>query len=157
MQEKIENILAVLNLTPIDGVMIVIGTVLIFALYKTLETQVFRPLLEHVEQRESVTAGALFTADQMRQKASALRTRYDDAMFQARVEANKTRSDVVRDAKTKASQIVAKAEAEAAESIKAGRIAITEQLKRAQSSAETEAKELASRLASQVDSQLSLN
>jgi F0F1-type ATP synthase membrane subunit b/b' len=154
MQDKIAKALHLFDLTPTDGVMIAAGTALLFALYKSLETLVFRPTLEHVEHRESATAGALFTADQMRQKTTALRTRHADALFQARVEANRTRADIVRDAKAQASAIVAKAESEAAAELAAGRQAIQEQLKRAEVGAEKAAQDLASQLASQVDSQL---
>ena len=85
MQDTIVQALKVFDLTPLDGVMIIVGTVLIFALYKSLEVLVFQPTMEHVEQRESATVGALFTADQMRQKTTALRARHTEALFQARV------------------------------------------------------------------------
>lgn len=157
MLETLTNVLSAISLTPLDGGMIVVGTVLIFTLYKSLEVAVFRPLLEHVEQREGVTTGALFTASQMRQKAEALRARYDDALFQARVEANRQRSEIVREAKATASSILSEAEAAAAREIQAGRAAIDAQVKSAQTQAETQAQELASKLASQVDNQLTVH
>jgi F0F1-type ATP synthase membrane subunit b/b' len=97
----------------------------------------------------------LFTAQQMREKALALRSRYDEAMFQARVEGNRTRVDIIAEAKTQAAQIVSAAEAEAAAELKAGRVAIADQLSKAKQGAEKEATVLAATLASQVDAQLS--
>jgi len=155
MNGTLHNVLAAISLTETDGLMILVGSGLIFTLYKSLQVLVFEPLLEHVEQRESVTEGAMFTAEQMRQKALALRGRYDEAMFQARVEANKTRAQIISEAKNEASKIIAAAEGDAAAELKAGRSAIADQLSRAKQSAEQEATALASTLASQVDSQLS--
>lgn len=157
MQNPIEKALKLFDLTPTDGVMILVGTALIFALYKSLELLVFKPTLEHVEHRESATDGALFTADQMRQKTSALRARHADALFQARVEANRARAEMVGEAKTQAAAIVAKAESEAAAELVAGRQAIEEQLKRAEVGAEKVAQELATQLATQVDSHLAVH
>lgn len=155
MNGTLHNVLAAVSLTETDGLMILVGTGLIFTLYKSLQNLVFQPLLEHVEQRESVTEGALFTAQQMREKALALRSRYDEAMFQARVEGNRTRTDIIAEAKTQAAQIVSAAEADAAAELKAGRAAIADQLSKAKQSAEKEATVLAATLASQVDAQLS--
>jgi F0F1-type ATP synthase membrane subunit b/b' len=155
MNGTLHNVLAAVSLTETDGLMILVGTGLIFTLYKSLQNLVFEPLLEHVEQRESVTEGALFTAQQMREKALALRSRYDEAMFQARVEGNRTRVDIIAEAKTQAAQIVSAAEAEAAAELKAGRVAIADQLSKAKQGAEKEATVLAATLASQVDAQLS--
>jgi F0F1-type ATP synthase membrane subunit b/b' len=155
MNGTLHNVLAAISLSETDALMILVGTGLIFTLYKSLQILVFQPLLEHVEHRETVTEGALFTAEQMRQKALALRSRYDEAMFQARVEANRTRTDIIAEAKSQASQIISAAEAEAAADLKAGRAAIADQLSHAKQSAEREATVLAATLASQVDSQLS--
>jgi F0F1-type ATP synthase membrane subunit b/b' len=155
MNGTLHNVLAAVSLTETDALMILVGTGLIFTLYKSLQNLVFQPLLEHVEHRETVTEGALFTAQQMREKAHALRARYDEAMFQARVEGNRTRADIVAEAKAQASQIVSAAEADAAAELKAGRAAIADQVSKAKQGAEKEATALAATLASQVDAQLS--
>lgn len=157
MLETITTILNAISLTPLDAVMIVVGTALIFVLYKSLEIAVFTPLLEHIEQREGVTSGALFTAGQMRQKAQALRARYDQGMFEARVGANRKRAEIVQDGKARAASIVAQAEQEANATVQAGRSAIAEQLKSAQTQADAQAQDLASKLASQVDNQLTIH
>jgi F0F1-type ATP synthase membrane subunit b/b' len=157
MQTTIEKALKLFDLTLTDGAMILVGTALLLVLYKSLEALVFKPTLEHVEHRESATVGALFTADQMRQKTNALRARHADALFQARVEANRARAEMVGEAKTQASAILAKAESEAAAELAAGRKDIDEQLKRAEVGAEKAAQELAAQLATQVDSQLTVH
>jgi F-type H+-transporting ATPase subunit b len=154
MIDSIVNILAVVSLTPTDGIMIVVCTVLMFVLYKALEVKVFAPLLEHVEQRESLTSGAVFTASQMRQKSAALKARFDESIFKARVAGNTKRSEIVAAAKDKASSIIRNAENDAAAELKAGRQDISRQIASAQTGVEGEARELANRLAGQVDAQL---
>jgi F0F1-type ATP synthase membrane subunit b/b' len=111
-------------------------------------------VLAHVEQRESVTEGALFTADQMRQKAQALRARYDENLLQTRIEANRVKADIVAKAKQDASAILSEAEAVAARELSAGRAAIERQVTEAKQRAESDAQELAAILSSKVDSQL---
>ena len=154
MLETVKNALAVVSLTPTDGVMIVVGTVLIFMLHRAMATKVFAPLLEHVEQRESSTTGALHAASQMRQKTEALRTRFDEAIFRARVEGNSKKLEIVNAAKDQAAKIIRDAETEVARDLQAGREALAKQVAQANTAAEVEAHELAKQLASQVDSQL---
>ena len=150
-------ILDLFKLTNQDGQMIVVGTLFIYALYFALRSALFKPLLRHVEEREGVTAGAVHTAGQMRQKAQALRERYDEGMLQARIAANKARNDVVATAKTAAGKVVAEAEAQAAKELQAGRQSIEGALQQAYQKAEGEAKALAEALTSKVDSQLTVH
>jgi F0F1-type ATP synthase membrane subunit b/b' len=154
MLDSIVATLAVVSLTPTDGIMIVVCTALMFFLYKALEVKVFAPLLEHVEQRESVTSGAVFTAAQMRQKSAALKARFDESIFRARVVGNTRRSEIVAAAKDQASSIIRNAESDAAAELQAGRQEIARQVASAQTSVEGEARELANRLAERVDAQL---
>jgi len=154
MVDTIINILAAVSLTPTDGVMIVVCTGLMFLLYKVLENKVFMPLLEHVEQRESLTTGAAFTATQMRQKTAALKARFDESIFKARVEGSAKRAEIVAAAKEKAAAIIREAENQAAAELAAGRQEIAKQISSAQTGAEGAAQDLAKTLASQVDSQL---
>lgn len=150
----VKSTLDLLTLTELDLKMIGVGTIFIFALYAALKTALFKPLLRHLEEREGVTAGANFTADQMRQKAQSLRQRYDDDMLQARISANKERMEAVAKAKASTSAIVAEAESQAAKELKAGRQAIDQALKEAYLKAEGEARVLADTLTSKVDHQL---
>jgi len=150
-------ILDLFSLTNEDGLMIVVGTVFLFALYFALRSTLFKPLLRHLEERESVTAGAVHTAAQMRQKAQALRERYDEGMLQARVAANKERQTSVAKAKAAATTVVADAEAKAAQELQAGRQSIEVALQQAYAKAEGEAQALADSLTSKVDSQLTVH
>jgi F0F1-type ATP synthase membrane subunit b/b' len=150
-------ILDLFKLTNQDGQMIVVGTIFIYALYFALRSALFKPLLRHVEEREGVTAGAVHTASQMRQKAQALRERYDEGMLQARIAANKARSEVVVHAKAAAGKVVADAEAQAAKELQAGRQGIEGALQQAYQKAEGEAKALAEALTSKVDAQLTVH
>jgi F0F1-type ATP synthase membrane subunit b/b' len=150
-------ILDLFKLTTEDAQMIVVGTVFIYALYFALRSALFKPLLRHVEEREGVTAGALHTAGQMRQKALALRDRYDEGMLQARIAANKERGELVAKAKVTANGIVAEAESLAAKELQAGRQGIEAALQGAYARAEGEAKTLADTLTAKVDSQLTVH
>jgi F0F1-type ATP synthase membrane subunit b/b' len=150
-------ILELFSLTNEDSQMIVVGTVFLFALYFALRSTLFKPLLRHLEEREAVTAGAVHTALQMRQKAQALRERYDEGMLQARIAANKERQTAVAKAKTSASSILAEAEAKTAQELQAGRQSIDSALQQAYAKAEGEAQALADTLTSKVDSQLTVH
>lgn len=155
--EQTHPALQMLHLTNQDGLMILMGLALIYALYFTLSKKLFGPLLEHLEHREGVTAGALHAADLMRQKGQALRARYDEGLFQARLEANRQKNEILTTAKQSASETLSAAEAAAAQELQAGRSAIEKQILDAQSRIESEAKDLAQQLASTVDAQLTVH
>ncbi len=157
MLDSLISLLKVVDLTPLDGIMVVVCTALIFVLHRILANSVFSPLLEHVEQRESLTSGALLAASQMRQKTDALRSRFDEAIFKARVEGNQKATEIVSAAKDQAAKIIRDAEGDAAREIQAGRDAIAKQIAQANQAAEKEAQDLAGRLAAQVDTQLAAN
>lgn len=156
MEEQLP-LLQLFTLTNRDGQMIVVGTLFVFALYVALKTALFKPMQRHIEAREGVTSGALHTASQMRQKAHALRERYDEAMLQTRIAANKERVEAVSKAKAEASSVVSEAEAKAAKELHAGRQAIERGLEEAHQKAEGEAKALAEILSSKVDAQLTVH
>jgi F0F1-type ATP synthase membrane subunit b/b' len=156
MEQTITDVLAAISLTPLDAKMIVVGTVFIFGLYKALEKCLFRPILEHVEQREGVTEGALFTASQMRQKSQALRARYDENLLQARIEANRQKALLVQAAKDEAASLLAAAEASVARDLQDGRAALERQIAEAKQRSDAEAADVAALLSSKVDAQLSI-
>lgn len=155
--EQTHPALQMLHLTNEDAVMILVGLAFIYLLYFTLSKKLFGPLLEHLEHREGVTAGALHAADQMRQKGEALRARYDEGLFQARLEANRQKNEILAAAKKSASETIGSAEEAAAQELQAGRTAIEKQIRDAQGRIEAEAKELAQKLASTVDAQLAVH
>ena len=150
-------VLKLFDITIDDVQMIVVGTVFIYALYFAMRSALFKPLLRHVEEREGVTAGALHTAAQMRQKAQALRERYDEGMLQARLAANKERGELVSKAKVAANGVISEAENQAAKELQAGRQGIDAALQSAYQKAEGEAKVLADTLTAKVDSQLAVH
>jgi F0F1-type ATP synthase membrane subunit b/b' len=150
-------ILQIVDLTNQDGLMILVGTAFIYLLYFTLSKKLFSPLLEHLEHREGVTTGALHAAAQMRQKGQALRARYDEGLFQARVEANRQKNEILTTARKAASETIAAAEASAAAELQSGRAAIEKQISDSQSRIDSEARELADKLAAKVDAQLTVH
>ncbi len=127
------------------------------ALYKVLQIKVFLPLIEHVEQRENATVGATETTSLLRQKAAALQERYEREMFQARVEANTIRLEIIQQAKVEASRIASAAEAEVAAILKGGRAQIAKQLDECRLKGEGESQALAKLLLHKVDSELSVH
>ena len=157
MEDSLSGTLALFSLTALDAKMIGVGTLFIFALYSALSSALFKPLLKHLEEREGVTEGALHTAGLMRQKATALRERYDECMLQARIGANKERAQLVVEAKKIAADTVAQAEALAATELQAGRQVIAHSIEKARASSEGQSKALAEALSAKVDAQLSVH
>jgi F-type H+-transporting ATPase subunit b len=154
MLDSILSALKAISLEPIDAVMIPVGVVLIFAFQELLRHFVFKPVLAHIEERESLTTGAVHTAAQMRQKSAALKARYEEGIFAARVEGNSKRAAILNSAKSEASEIVKAAEQDAAKRVQVGREEIANQVAKAKVGAEAAAADLAKALASRVDSQL---
>lgn len=157
MDQIYTQFLETFSLTKLDVPMIFVGLALFFFLYKLLESSVFRPLLEHLEQREHATTGAVETAALLRQKAGALQERYDQSIFQARVEANTKRVEIVTRSKFEATEIVSKAEAEVARVLKEGRESIDRQMAQCRQKAEEDSHALAELLSHKVDSELSVH
>ena len=157
MEELYTEILKTFSLERMDVPMILIGLILFFALYKALEAKVFTPLLEHLERREHATVGAVETATLMRQKSAALRERYDQKMFEARVEANAKKLEMVNAAKAKASELQKSTELEVEKQVAAGRSSIEQELAACRARADHESHVLADLLSHKVDSELSVN
>jgi F0F1-type ATP synthase membrane subunit b/b' len=93
----------------------------------------------------------------LRQKAEALQERYDQSIFQARVEANTKRVEIITRAKSEAVEIVSKAEADAAQVLKEGRENINRQMAECRQKAEDDSRGLAELLSHKVDSELSVH
>lgn len=155
MVDTIVSLLEIVDLTPADGVMSVIGTAVLFVFYQVLSSRVFQPVLAHIEKREELTTGYLRTASEMKQKTSALREQYEGALFEARVEAQSARSLAVAAAKEKAAAILRVAEEEAQAEVVAGRGVIQDQIAQAEAASEKEVTTLADTLAGSVDARLS--
>ena len=155
MAETISKVLSAIHLSNELGVLILIGLALITMLYKTLGAAVFAPLLDHLEQRESATIGARFSAGQMRSKAEALNARFQESLLQARINGNKERLKLLGTAREEATAIIAKAEADAARKIQDAREKLAGQVAAATTAAEGEAAQLADLLATRVDQELS--
>lgn len=155
MLDTVVSLLEIVDLTPADGVVSAIGTVVLFVFYRVLSASVFGPVLEHIEKREQLTSGYLKTASEMKQKSAALKEHYEGSLFEARVEAQSARSVVVEDAKQKAAGILKTAEEEVAADVRAGRDSIEEQIAKAEGVSEQEVASLAETLATSVDGRLS--
>jgi F-type H+-transporting ATPase subunit b len=146
-----------LQLEPMDVKLIPIGFILVSLLYFALSRAVFKPILAHVEAREDASTGAQEKAEQMQQKAQALKARYEDALFQARVEANRERAEIVARATAEAQAILSKAERDAQLELSRGRATIERDTVAAQARLEVEAAAVAETLVHQVDTQLTVH
>jgi F0F1-type ATP synthase membrane subunit b/b' len=155
MSQTINSLLSIFHLNNELGLLILVGLALVTALYKIMGKVAFVPLLEHVEQRESATVGALFSAGQMRAKADALNVRFQEALLQARVEGNKERLRIIGKAKEEAAAIIAHAEGEAAKTLASARARLASEIAAAHTVVDGEASALAEILAARVDSELS--
>lgn len=155
MSELYNQFLEAFSLSAYDVPMIGVGLTFFFFLYKILELKVFLPAIEHIEQRESATIGSAESAVLMRQKATALKERYERELFEARLEANKQRIEIVSRAKNEAQNLINGAESEIANLISKGRMTIQDQIRNCQTKANSEAKQLAELLIKKVDSELS--
>lgn len=150
-------LLEFLQLTPQDVQLIPVGLALVALLYWALGKKVFQPILSHIEAREEASVGAHEKAAQMHQKAAALKARYEDALFQARVEANRERAEVVARASAEAQAIVSKAERDAQLELSRGRAGIEQNTVVAQARLEAEAAAVAETLIHHVDTQLTVH
>lgn len=157
MDQIYTEILKTFSLERLDVPMILVGLALFFCLYKLLEAKVFLPVLEHVERREHATSGAVDTASLMRQKTTALRERFEQKMFEARVEANSRKLEIVNRAKAEASELHKSAEQEVAKVLAAGRAKIASELSDCRRRVESESQALAELLSHKVDSELSVH
>ncbi len=155
MIDTIVSLLEVVDLTPLDGIMAVVGTCVLFVFYRILAGGVFGPILEHIEKREELTTGSLHAATEMKNTTAQLKNQYEEELFSARVEVQRERSLTVSAAKEKASKILKAAEDEVVATVTSGRAAIQQQIENAQASSEQEVQGLAEALVSSVDARLS--
>ena len=63
MNQLYNQFLQAFSLSAYDVPMIGVGLTFFFFLYKILEAKVFLPALEHIEQREHATTGAIESAE----------------------------------------------------------------------------------------------
>jgi len=120
-----DTLLKFLSLDPRDALMIPVGTVLFFLLWKTLERKLFRPFLALIEAREAATSGAVETAQAKRVEAQEKSASYDRQLTEARISAMRGKLSALSAAKTEAAKIVEQAEGQAQQVLSEGRAAVT--------------------------------
>jgi F0F1-type ATP synthase membrane subunit b/b' len=121
--------LEALSLTPIDAVMIPIGSVLMFFLWRALEKSVFIKFLTLNEAREAKTTGALEKASFDQATAETIESENEAKRAEARFQAMKQKNDFLTTIRTQAAALVEKAESEGQAFLKISREDIEKEVK----------------------------
>jgi F0F1-type ATP synthase membrane subunit b/b' len=108
-----KEILAIFTLTPIDGYMILVSSVLFFFFWRMLDVKVFQPFIDLSQKREELTVGSTERAKLYEAQTDQLHQKLDRELTQARVDAMKMKLERLAKARQEASGIIAKAQSEA--------------------------------------------
>jgi F0F1-type ATP synthase membrane subunit b/b' len=117
MEELLKNF----DLVPMDVPMILLGSVLFIVLWSTLKRALFDPYLKIVELREGMTSGASTTAVEMRAAATKAEEAAAQKIMEARVQVHKERLAAITAAQKSASQVLVDAETKAQEIVRGSR------------------------------------
>jgi len=113
-----------LDLNETDALMIPIGTILFFVLFRLLSTRLFQPLIGILEERERRTIGSEQLSDELQEKAQDIRNRIEVRTSLAEVQHQAERQLIVERGRVEAAEIVAAAEAAASEIVRQSRTEI---------------------------------
>jgi F0F1-type ATP synthase membrane subunit b/b' len=113
-----------LDLNETDALMIPIGTVLFFILFRLLSTRLFQPLIVLIEERERRTIGSEQLSIELQEKAQDIRNRIEVRTSLAEAQHQAERQLIVERGRTEAAEIVAAAEAAASEILRRSRTEI---------------------------------
>jgi F-type H+-transporting ATPase subunit b len=110
-----------LDLTETDALMIPIGTILFFALFRLLSTRLFQPLIGLLEERERRTIGSEQLSHELQEKAQDIRNRIEVRTSLAEAQHQSELQLVVERGRAQAAEIIAAAEAAASEIVRQSR------------------------------------
>jgi len=108
-----ENVFAMFDITPFDGVMILVGAVFFVVIWKSLQKVLFDPYLKLVEEREQATSGAKDYAAREVAEAKELTQEYERRIMEGRIAALEEKIKELDRAKQEAAKIISQAENEA--------------------------------------------
>lgn len=138
------------DLTPQDGRMILIGTVVFFLFWRIADVLIFRPFLALYEEREALTTGASHSSRDLLEKAAVIRARTEEQVNTARLSAVARKLEVLSAAKQEAAKVTEAAETEVQEAVRKARWEREQNLsqtrERVLSEAETLAREVVGKL-----------
>jgi F0F1-type ATP synthase membrane subunit b/b' len=108
------SLLQTFSLTEADAVMIPLGTVLFFCLYRALSTRLFAPLVGLIEDRERQTTGAELSSHSLQEKAQEVRNAIEVRTLISEAEAQTSRTQILDLARAEVISIISAAERAAA-------------------------------------------
>ena len=117
-----------------------------FALFFALDRLLFKPYLEILSRRDARTTGASRSADEDQHAARELRSRIDEAMAAARVEAQVEAEAVRRQARVEEASLYERAKVNAAARLAELSAALDKERETARASLRSEAKALADQM-----------
>ncbi len=145
-----EKILQILDLTPLDVRMILIGTVIFFVFMKLLERTLFAPHMRLSDAREASTSGAAEAAQKMNREAEKIQAKYEEQIGIARKNAMNEKAALVGKARAEADRIVQAAEGEAEESIRQAKLEGAEYIENNRPSIQGQANDLSALIVSRI-------
>ena len=144
------DILAIFDLTPIDGWMILVSIGVFGLFLRWWQEKIFKPFLALFEAREKATVGSTEEADSLLEKATNDLKEFDQKLHQSHVDALQKKYALVDEAKKEAVSIVKKAEDESNKLVSEARTEIAAELTRARSELSSVVEELASDIVNKV-------
>lgn len=92
------SLLEFLSLEPLDLPFAVFSTLLFYFLFKSLETNLFKPFQEQLKRRELATAGTTDAASEKLRTAKQLEQSYESQVAAARITASARRDSILKTA-----------------------------------------------------------
>jgi len=105
-----EDVFAIFDITPFDGVMILFGALFFVAIWKSLQIVLFDPYVKLVEERERATSGAQDHAAKEIGEANELNQQYERLVIEGRIAALEVKIKELDRAKLEAAEVIRQAE-----------------------------------------------
>lgn len=145
-----DDVLKLLDLTPLDLQMIPLGALLFVLVWRGLTRYFLTPYLRLLEAREQSIHGAQDAAVAIEEQARAVRIQYETQLLNVRSAAMQAKNERLAVAKKEAQQIVDQAQAGAQERLKTLRAEIAQRITALRNQSESEAEMLANSVVERV-------
>lgn len=113
-----EKILSAVSLSILDGQMILVCIVGFVFFWKTFESIVFLPFLKLHESREASGKGAEEEATSINSQARTIKNFIERELFDARVEGQRLKDELLKEAKMQSNNVIKSAETIATQKVK---------------------------------------
>lgn len=145
-----EKILQILDLTPLDVKMILLGTVVFFFFLKLLEKTLFAPYMKLSDARDASTSGAAEAASKLNKDAEMAQSKYEEQVALARKAAMTDKATLIGKARAEADRIIQAAEGEAEEAIRSAKLEGASYLDKNRPAIQGQANELSTLIVSRI-------